>query len=263
MNFEQLCHVSRISCKDPLLLFLLLNAILTAAEKTWKREKYRAIWFHIPLSLSKFIPVLAENHFKYHHAEVDEAVMYKWTCDTEVDNIPRYPFTNIGVGTVVIDSQNRVLVVKEKYPLGIRKPWKFPGGSADQGEDIGRTAEREVFEETGIKAKFHSILTMRHLHRFQFDCSDIFITCLMSLDESDPHALELKKCSQEIHDVAWIDVEELLPQLTDFNRYCLEKYWLMKKTGIAIKSEQVPFILGGHTTVYSMTQLEDSKTEDK
>ena len=236
---------------------------MLGSEISWKKDKIRAIWFKVPLSLSKFIPVLAEDNFVYHHAKRDFAVLYKWISEDEADNIPSYPFTNIGVAGIVIDSRNRALVIQEKYTFKGLRPWKFPGGSADQGEDIGKTAEREVFEETGIKAKFHAILTMRHLHRFQFDCSDIFITCLMSLDESDPHALELKKCSQEIHDVAWMDVEELLPQLTDFNRYCLEKYWFMKKTGIAIKSEQVPFILGGHTTVYSMIQLEDSKTEDK
>lgn len=145
--------------------------------------------------------------------------------------------------------------------MGMR-PWKFPGGSADQGEDIGVTAEREVFEETGIKSQFHSILTMRHLHKFQFGSSDIFITCLMTLDESQPDALKLKKCEQEIHDVAWMHIQEAIHQLTDFNKYCLEKYFLMKKTGIALKSEKVPFILGGYSTVYAMTHMDEKEEKE-
>ena len=238
--------------KNLLLLFLLFIAALIDAEKSWKLSKYRAIWFHIPLPLSKFIPILAESHFKYHHAKGDDAVMYKFICDTEIDNIPKYPFTNIGVGAVVIDSQNRVLVVKEKYPLGVKKLWKFPGGSADQGEDIGETAEREVFEETGIRATFHSILTLKHWHEYLFG-SDIFITCAMTVDETEPNALQLKKCNQEMEDVAWIDVKQVLPRLSAFSRYALEQYWLMKQTGFALKQKKDY----SHQTLYGIIQSQD------
>lgn len=68
-------------------------------------------------------------------------------------------------------------MVKEKYFYGKTPQWKFPGGYADQGEDFGETAEREIYEETGIKAKFDKIITFRHHHKFQFDCSDIYIVC--------------------------------------------------------------------------------------
>lgn len=84
----------------------------------------------------------------YHHAKPKLVVMTKWICD-QPNNIPSYPYTNIGVGALVIDDQERVLVVKEKYaPAGIRL-WKFPGGYATQGEEFSTVAEREVLEETG------------------------------------------------------------------------------------------------------------------
>lgn len=233
--------------------------LFVGSKETWIKEGIRAIWFKIPLSLSIFIPVLADDGFKYHHARDDFASLYKWVCKEESDNVPSYPFTNIGVAGLVIDSEDRVLVIQEKYTIKGMRPWKFPGGTADKGEDIGKTAEREVFEETGIRCKFHSILTMRHMHKYQFGSSDIFITCLMTLDESKPDSHELTKCTQEIHDVAWKSIDELIPHLTEFNRFCLEKYWFTKKTGVALTSEKVPFILGGDVTVYSTTHLEEKK----
>jgi len=236
---------------------------LDASEIQWKQQGIRAIWCRIPLSLSHFIPILVKDKFVYHHAKRQVAVMYKWISDTETDNIPVYPYTNVGVSGLVIDSQDRALVVQEKYTFKGGRFWKFPGGVADQGEEIGQTVEREVFEETGIRTSFHSILTMRHWHGFQFGCSDMFITCLMTVDESRPDALKLSKCSHEIHDVAWIPVQELIPQLTQSNRFCLEKYWFAKKSSVGITSHKVPFVLGGDITVYSTNKINDNRDDKK
>jgi ADP-ribose pyrophosphatase YjhB (NUDIX family) len=58
----------------------------------------------------------------------------------------------IAAGALVI-KDNKVLVVKEKG--GQRKGYYgVPGGRADRGELIANCAERELFEETGIRAKF-------------------------------------------------------------------------------------------------------------
>ena len=39
--------------------------------------------------------------------------------------------------------------------------WRLPGGRVDLHETIAQAAERELFEECGIKAKFESILGFR------------------------------------------------------------------------------------------------------
>ena len=51
--------------------------------------------------------------------------------ENEENRLPKYPFTSVGVGGLVVDSKNRLLLMKEKR--GIYKGWKFPGGLADPG----------------------------------------------------------------------------------------------------------------------------------
>uniref|UniRef100_A0A4W5R6B1 Nucleoside diphosphate-linked moiety X motif 6 n=1 Tax=Hucho hucho TaxID=62062 RepID=A0A4W5R6B1_9TELE len=42
--------------------------------------------------------------------------------------------------------------------------WKFLGGLSDPGENIAFTAVREVFEETGVRSEFKSLLSNRQQH---------------------------------------------------------------------------------------------------
>lgn len=214
----------------------------------WREEGLRGVWCRVPIELSELVPVLVKNEFAYHHAKPAYVAMVKWICESESNNIPSYPYTNIGVGGLVIDDENRVLVVQEKYHI-VKKMWKFPGGHASKGENFGETAVREVFEETGIKAKFQSIVVLRHMHQFQFGGSDIYIVCHLKPESSD-----LTKCPNEIEQVAWMPMDELLPQLTEFNRFVIEKYLLAKEKGLAIEAEEVPFFLGGTQCVYSLNK---------
>lgn len=80
------------------------------------------------------------------------------------------------VGAFVYDKeQHRVLVVQEKHgPLQGKGVWKMPTGLVNVGEDISEAAEREVLEETGVKARFDAVLAMRQAHGFAFGKSDMF-----------------------------------------------------------------------------------------
>lgn len=39
--------------------------------------------------------------------------------------------------------------------------WKFPGGAVDFNEELHAAAIREVFEETGVKTQFVTLLGFR------------------------------------------------------------------------------------------------------
>lgn len=147
-------------------------------------------------------------------------------------------------------------MIKEKHFFKTQM-WKYPGGYADKGEEFFETAEREIQEETGIKCKFESIIVIRHLHKFAFDCSDIYIVChlkpvssQLSLDDQ----LKIEKCVHEIEDCKWIPMNELKPQLSSFNAYVLDKYIENRKNNVKItyKFFDTP-ILNLKQTAYSAT----------
>ncbi len=55
-----------------------------------------------------------------------------------------------GVGALVINPQNQVLLIKQyRYPIQ-NWEWNIPGGGVDAGEDLELAVEREVAEETGL-----------------------------------------------------------------------------------------------------------------
>ena len=61
-------------------------------------------------------------------------------------------------GGVVVNEKDEVLCIREKYVGDLKHAysqlWKLPGGHVDPGEDLGTAVEREVSEETNIKATF-------------------------------------------------------------------------------------------------------------
>ena len=58
-------------------------------------------------------------------------MMYKWLPTTCSANLPPASHTNIGVGGLVVDENNKILVVAEKY---LDFPhWKLPGGYVERG----------------------------------------------------------------------------------------------------------------------------------
>lgn len=54
----------------------------------------------------------------------------------------------LGVRVIVIDAQDRVLLVRHGYAPG----WHFPGGGVDAGEAAEDAARRELREETNVEA---------------------------------------------------------------------------------------------------------------
>lgn len=192
--------------------------------------------------------------------------MNKWLCSTDPYNIPQYAFTNVGIGNekliiittfslnlfkliggVVVDDNDRVLVVKEKHFFGTQQLWKFPGGYAEQGEDFGQTAIREVLEETGIKCEFQSVIAFRHIHKFAFDCSDLYIVCHLKPIKNESNTsedeLKVKKCLFEIDECKWFPIEELKPLLSQFNSYIIQKFESNRQNGIRIGMESIPSII--------------------
>lgn len=69
--------------------------------------------------------------------------------------IPKRP---MGACMVLRDEAGKILMLDSNY----RDGWVFPGGLAEQNESPKEAAERETFEETGLKKEAKRLLVVNH-----------------------------------------------------------------------------------------------------
>ncbi|XP_053317385.1 nucleoside diphosphate-linked moiety X motif 6 [Spea bombifrons] len=172
--------------------------------KAWREDGRIAVWLHVPIILSRLITSAASEGFTFHHAERDTSTLTLWLKDGP-SKLPGYATHQVGVAGAVLDEDTgKVLVVQDRNKT--LNTWKFPGGLSDPGEDIGVTAVREVFEETGITSEFKSLLSIRqqHNHPGAFGKSDMYIICRLK-----PLSYQINFCPQECLKCEWMDLQEL------------------------------------------------------
>ncbi|MEO3976916.1 NUDIX hydrolase [Streptomyces sp. CAU 1734] len=100
--------------------------------------------------------------------------------------------SNVSVGAVIRDDQDRVLIVDPVY-----KPyWNLPGGHAEQGETPEETCRREVREEIGL----------------DLEPGRLLVRALLSLPGREPHHYVIYDCgvlSSEQRDAIRLQKSEL------------------------------------------------------
>ncbi|XP_029107461.1 nucleoside diphosphate-linked moiety X motif 6 [Scleropages formosus] len=178
--------------------------LLRDSVRRWKAEGRVAVWLRVPVSHGRLLPAAASQGFAFHHARGDRATLSLWlgpgTC-----RLPDFATHQVGVAGAVLDESNgKVLVVQDKNKT--KNAWKFPGGLSNPGENIGVTAVREVFEETGVRAEFRSLLSIRqqHNHPGAFGMSDMYLICRLS-----PLTFRINFCRLECLRCEWMEVGEL------------------------------------------------------
>ncbi|MBP6688881.1 MAG: NUDIX hydrolase [Hyphomonadaceae bacterium] len=100
----------------------------------------------------------------------------------------------LAVGVLPIDAEGCVhLVGQWRFPLG-RYSWEMPEGGAEPGEDARGCAERELAEETGLRAReWVQILEMDLSNSLTDEQAVIFIATDLSPGEVDPDPTEVLK----------------------------------------------------------------------
>jgi ADP-ribose pyrophosphatase YjhB (NUDIX family) len=110
-------------------------------------------------------------------------------------NIPR-----IGVGCLVMDTSNQVLLVKRAHPPQ-QGFWHIPGGKLEWGESVGACAEREVLEETGLEIVPGPIIAVadRFIEGFHYVILDV-------LARVDTHSPPVSPSSDAL-DAVWLGAQ--------------------------------------------------------
>ena len=110
-------------------------------------------------------------------------MMTKWLDKASINKFPSFATHYVGVGGLVLSKdRQKILAIQEQKPI-IEGLWKLPGGLVETGESIPEACIREVFEETGVKTSFQSILGFREVLNFKFGQPDLYFVCMLSADD--------------------------------------------------------------------------------
>ena len=146
----------------------------------------------------------------------------------------------IGVGVVVLNSDNKVFVGKRKdNPID---KWQMPQGGVDKNEDYLTAIKRELFEETSIK----SIKILREIEGyFEYELPDNLIGIIwkgkfrgqkqkwfIARFTGEEKEINLKTKDPEFIEWKWISPEDLPKVIVDFKKSMYLK--LLKKIKILI-----------------------------
>jgi 8-oxo-dGTP pyrophosphatase MutT (NUDIX family) len=175
--------------------------VLLHSLETWRSEGKRLVWIDVPLTKAALIPVATEEGFFFHHSnETDVMLVCRLVDDAFV---PTHATHYIGVGGVVINHRQELLVVCERHRRTTRPYYKLPGGALQPGEHLVDAVLREVLEETGVQAQFESLVCFRHWHGYRYGKSDIYFVCRLS-----PLSQDVTMQAEEIEECFWMPVAD-------------------------------------------------------
>ena len=220
-------------------------AALGVSLEVWKQEGFKLVWLEVPISKAALIPLAVDSGFNFHHSGDDYLMM---TLPLEEGAfVPAHASHYIGAGGVVLNEDQELLVVSEKYHQRDGGPprYKLPGGALHAGEHLAEAVVREVAEETGVAAEFDALVCFRHWHGYRFGKSDIYFVCRLR-----PLSMEITVQEEEIAECRWMPVADYLSgeHISEFNKKIVEA--ALKSSGVHLtemdgyaKPEQYEFFM--------------------
>ena len=89
------------------------SAALDRSLKTWRSDGKRLVWLGVPLARAALIPVAVSAGFFFHHSNEGDLMMI---CRLIEDAfVPTHATHYIGVGGVVLNARQELLVVCERH----------------------------------------------------------------------------------------------------------------------------------------------------
>ena len=132
--------------------------------------------------------------------------MILWLDPDVPCRMPHFAHHYVGVGGLVINEKNEILLIKENRSVDKRR-WKLPGGFSDPGERLSRAVEREIKEETGVDADFACMLGVREQTNFKYGAADLYVICALTPSSSDLNPNIIDK--REVETARWVSLDEI------------------------------------------------------
>ncbi|WP_295460983.1 NUDIX domain-containing protein [uncultured Pseudomonas sp.] len=198
-----------------------------------RREGRNLVWLTLPLALGELVGVATAAGFVFHNC-LEEELTLVWR-GTPTAFAPFVPTHSLGVGGLVLNDRDELLVIRERGSQG----YKLPGGHVELGEDLAPAVIREVWEETGIHSAFRAVVGLVTTHPYRFGKANLYVVCRL-----DPLSADIAiQDPAEIEDARWLALPDYLtdPGNSAFNRELVRS--LARGEGLApstLNSERYP-----------------------
>jgi 8-oxo-dGTP pyrophosphatase MutT (NUDIX family) len=187
---------------------------LQSSLGSWRAEGFKVVWLQLPVDRAALVPAAIETGFAFHHTGQDYLMLtYPLVKGAFV---PPYASHYIGAGGVVLNGDNELLVVHERYSgAGSGRSYKLPGGAVHEGEHLAEGVVREVLEETGVRTRFEALACFRLQHGYRYGKSDIYFVCRLA-----PLTHRISRQKEEIEECLWMPLERFLSgeDVSSFNK---------------------------------------------
>ena len=117
-------------------------------------------------------------------------------------------------GIILLNEKNQILLQKR----GDDGNWCIPGGSLEVGESVEAAAQREVYEETGLrvsKMELFNIYSGPSQHHIYPDGNEFFFVAAVFI--SSEYYGDIRIDGQESMDIRFFDIDNLPSNLTKSN----------------------------------------------
>lgn len=109
----------------------------------------------------------------------------------------------IGVGGLLFNRQNQVLLIKRNKPPS-QGLWSVPGGKLEAGEGLTECCRREIREETGLDVNVLSLIAVveRRVENFHYVIVDFLV-------ELRDECANTPSAASDVTEARWINLENL------------------------------------------------------
>jgi ADP-ribose pyrophosphatase YjhB (NUDIX family) len=209
-----------------------------------KVDKIALLWLDLTSDQNKHISFSLSLGFEFHNCEAKRTTLtFQVTKDAY---IPVPPTHTIGVGAVVINEKNELLMVRDRIHTS-HSIYKLPGGMLEHSQSLEEGVVREVWEETGIEGKLIKMVSVLNSHPYRFNKSNMYIVFHLEALSSQINVID----THEIEKALWMPLDEFFAheEMSEFQKTLVSA--TLNNEGISLLENDEYFPRKKHVEVYA------------